>query len=301
MGTNTAAATSAAAANTGLRPATVFADNYSHRASERLMKGFSGQVIIITGASSGIGRALALELSPQSPRLVLAAHDATRLDATAEACRQRGAEVLVVPTDVTSQSQCAALVEAAVARFERIDALVNNAGRAMWARFDQLEDVSAIEDIMRVNYLGSVYCTYYALPHLKRSRGLIVALASISGLTGAPLLSGYSASKHAIIGFFESLRIELAGSGVGVTIVAPDFVQSEILERATGEQGQPLASSPLDQSTLMTAEDCARRIVRAMAGRRRLVLTSFRSAWARFGKLLAPELVDRIASRAVRG
>ena len=126
-----------------------------------------------------------------------------------------------------------------------------------------------------------------------------MAMASVSGLTGVPLLTGYSASKQAIIGFFESLRIELAESGVGVTIVAPDFVQSEILGRATGKTGQPLAYSPLDQAKLMTAEACARRIVRAMAGRRRLVLTSFRSSWCRWGKLLAPRLVDRISRRAV--
>ena len=143
-----------------------------------------------------------------------------------------------------------------MARFGRLDVLVNNAGRAMWARFDQLADVSVIEEIMRVNFLGSVYSTHAALEPLKKTRGLIVAMASVSGLTGVPLLSGYSASKHAIIGFFESLRIELAESGVGVTIVAPDFVQSEILERAAGETGQPLAYSPLDQAKLMTAEAC---------------------------------------------
>ncbi len=176
--------------------------------------------------------------------------------------------------------QCAALIEAAIARFGRLDVLVNNAGRAMWARFDQLADASVIEDLMRVNFLGGVYCTHAVLEHLKQSRGLIVALASISGLTGVPLLSGYAASKHAIIGFFESLRIELAESGVGVTIAAPDFVQSEILERATGKDGLPLDHSPLEQSKLMTAEACARRIVRAMAGRRRLVFTSQRSAFA---------------------
>ena len=263
------------------------------------MPRFSGEVIVITGASSGIGRALAEELAAQGPKLVLAARNVERLEAAADACRRRGAEAIAVPTDVTSQAQCAALIEAAIARFGRLDVLVNNAGRAMWARFDQLADASVIEDLMRVNFLGGVYCTHAALEHLKQSRGLIVALASISGLTGVPLLSGYAASKHAIIGFFESLRIELAESGVGVTIAAPDFVQSEILERATGKDGLPLDHSPLEQSKLMTAEACARRIVRAMAGRRRLVFTSQRSAFARWGKLLAPKLVDRISRRAV--
>jgi NAD(P)-dependent dehydrogenase (short-subunit alcohol dehydrogenase family) len=138
----------------------------------------------------------------------------------AAACGPLGAERLVVPTDVTNQDQCRALVERAIERFGRLDTLVNNAGRAMWCRFDELETLEPMEAVMRVNYLGSVYPTYYALPHLKASRGLIVSLASIAGLVGVPLLSGYSASKHALVGFFESLRIELAGSGVDVTIVA---------------------------------------------------------------------------------
>ena len=192
------------------------------------------------------------------------------------------------------------MIDRTAERFGRLDVLVNNAGGAMWARFDELTDLSVLDDLMRVNYLGSAYCTHAALPWLKQSRGLIVAMASISGLIGAPLLTGYAASKHAIVGLFESLRIELAESGVDVTIVAPDFVQSEILTRATGPDGRPLASSPLDQQKLLSAEKCARRIVRGMRRRKRLVLTSERSAWARWGVLLAPWLVDRISAAAVR-
>ena len=152
---------------------------------------------------------------------------------------------------------------------------------------------------MRVNYLGSVYCTYHALPHLKQSRGLIVAMSSIAGLVGVPNLSGYAASKHAIIGFFESLRIELSGTGVDVTIVAPDFTQSEILLRALGAAGEPLVDVPMDLTRFPTADTCARRTVRAMERRERLVLSSFRAFWARVGLLLAPQVVDRIAAGAV--
>jgi short-subunit dehydrogenase len=263
------------------------------------MAAFAQRVIVITGASSGIGRALAVELSPQKPRLVLAARDAGRLEQTAEHCRRLGTETLVVPTDVTVGDECRALMDQASSRFGAIDVLVNNAGAAMWSRFDELPDIDIIERVMRVNFLGSVACTHAALPHLKRSRGLIVAMASISGLIGVPLLSGYSASKHAVIGFFESLRIELAPSGIGVTIIAPDFVQSEILARALDASGKPLDASPLDQSKLLTAEKCAKKIVRGMQRRKRLVLTSERSAWARWGQLLAPKLVDRISARSV--
>jgi short-subunit dehydrogenase len=263
------------------------------------MEAFAQRVIVITGASSGIGRALAVELAPQQPRLVLAARDVVRLEETAERCRRLGAEALVVPTDVTAQDQCRALMERAAAELGGIVVLVNNAGAAMWSRFDELPDIGVVERVMRVNFLGSVACTHAALPHLKRSRGLIVAMASVSGLIGVPLLSGYSASKHAVIGFFESLRIELAPTGVGVTIIAPDFVQSEILERSLDASGQQLDASPLDQSKLLTAEKCAKKIVRGMERRKRLVLTSERSAWGRWGKLLAPKLVDRIAAGSV--
>jgi short-subunit dehydrogenase len=263
------------------------------------MAHFSGQAIVITGASTGIGRALALELAVQRPHLVLAARNVDALDRVADECQKRGAATLVVPTDVTAQDQCRALVARAVERFGRLDVLVNNAGKAMWSRFDELADLVIMEDVMRLNYLGSLYCTQAALAHLKESRGLIVGMASISGLISVPLLSGYAASKHAVIGFYESLRIELAKSGVGVTIVAPDFVQSEILARSVNAEGQPMQTSPLDQRRMLTAESCARRVVRAMTRRKRLVLTSHRSAWGRWGQLLAPWIVDRIAAASV--
>ncbi len=261
----------------------------------------SPQVVILTGASSGIGRALALELARRHGRLVLAARDRARLDEVAALCQAQGAEALVVPTDVTVEDQCRKLADEATARFGRVDVLINNAGRAMWSRFDQLDDLRVIEEVMRLNFFGGVYCTRHALPALKQSRGLIVAMASISGLLGVPMLSGYAASKHAVIGFYESLRIELERSGVGVTIIAPDYVQSEILDRALDAHGKPLAHSPLDQRKMLTAEACARRVVKAMDRRERLVLTSFRSAAARWGQLLAPKLVDSITAGVQSG
>ncbi|HTM53074.1 MAG TPA: SDR family oxidoreductase [Pirellulales bacterium] len=263
------------------------------------MPHFDGKAIVLTGASSGIGRALALELAMQHARLVLAARDATRLEAVAAECRARGAQALIVPTDVSDYEHCRALVDRAVERFGGLDVLINNAGRAMWCRFDELTEMRVMEDLMRVNYFGSVYCTHHALPHLKRSKGLVVATSSLAGLIGVPLLTGYAASKHAMLGFFDSLRIELQGTGVDVTVLAPDFVQSEILPRAAGPDGQPIQESPLDQSNLLSAEKCARRMAKAMARRRRLLLTSQRSAWARWGRIVAPRVTDWIALRAV--
>lgn len=263
------------------------------------MPPFANSVIVITGASTGLGRAIALELAPQRPKLVLAARDQARLEQVAADCRRLGAEALVVLVDLSKREQCQHLIERTAEHFGRLDVLVNNAGRAMWARFDELADPAIIEELMRLNYLGSVHCTHYALPLLKESRGQIVAMASLSGLIGVPLLSGYAATKHAMIGFFESIRIELAENGVGVTIVAPDFVQSEILRRAVDAEGRPLEISPLDQANLLAADVFARRVVKAIRRRERLVLTSYRSRWARWGQLVAPRLVDWIAKSAV--
>jgi short-subunit dehydrogenase len=264
------------------------------------MGGFSGRTIVITGGSEGIGRALACELAPDGPKLVLAARDPQRLEDAAAACRARGAEVLAVPTDVADERACRALIERAVERFGGIDVLVNNAGITMWTRFDAVQDLAAFQHIMRVNYLSGVYATAAALPHLKKSRGLIVAVASMAGLTGVPERSGYAASKHAQVGFFESLRIELAGTGVDVTVIAPDFVVSQIHRRALGPDGKPLGASPMVEPRIMSAEQCARLMRGAMQRRQRLLITSFRGKLGRLFKTFAPRLIDALAARAIR-
>jgi short-subunit dehydrogenase len=261
---------------------------------------YAGKSIVLTGASSGIGRALALALAPQRPRLVLAARDSERLADVADDCRALGAEAMVVPTDVSDPAAAAFLVETTVSRFGGIDALVSNAGISMIARFDAITDLTVFESLMRVNYLGCVYLTHYALPHLKASRGQIVVMASLAGLTGVPTRTGYAASKHAVVGFFDSLRIELAGTGVDVTIVAPDFVVSEIHRRSVGADGRPVGESPMQEQHLMTAEQCAALTLRAMERRQRLAILSARGRWGRFVRLVAPGLIDRIAARAVR-
>src|SRR5262245_11774358 len=218
-----------------------------------------GRRIILTGASEGIGRALALALAARGARVALAARDRERLDSLAQECRALGGEALAVPTDVTSQQDLEWLVAETVKSFGGIDAVIHNAGITMWSRFDALQDLSIFERLMEVNYLAPVRLTSLALPHLKQSRGLVVAVASLAGLTGVPERSGYAASKHAMVGFFDSLRIELAGSGVDVSVIAPDFVVSEIHKRAIGPDGQPLGESPMQQSKLMTAAECATR------------------------------------------
>jgi short-subunit dehydrogenase len=265
------------------------------------MAAYAGKAIVVTGASAGIGRALCLALARQRPRLVLAARDAARLEEVASECRAAGAETLVVPTDVTSKDECRRLVERTVEAFGGLDVLVNNAGVGMLARFDEIEDLSVYERLMDVNYLGCVYPTYYALPHLKPARGQIVVMSSLAGLNGVPTRTGYAASKHAVFGFFDSLRIELRDTGVSVTVVAPYFVLSEIHRRSSGADGRPLGRSPMQEDKIMTAEECAALTVRGMERRDRLVITNWRGGrLSRVLKVLAPGLVDRLALKAVR-
>ena len=264
------------------------------------MDTFAGKTLLLTGASEGIGRALAVELAAAAPNLVLAARNAARLEEAAQACRARGAAVETVVLDVARREQCERAVARAVERFGGLDALVNNAGITMWARFDAVSDFGIYERLLAVNYLGAVYMTAAALPHLKRARGLIVAVASIAGLTGVPERTGYAASKHAMVGFFESLRIELGGSGVDVTLVAPDFVVSEIHRRASGPDGRPLGQTPMQEGRIMSAERCAQLIAAAMRSRQRLLITSARGRLGRWARLVLPGRVDAMAARAIR-
>jgi short-subunit dehydrogenase len=207
---------------------------------------------------------------------------------------------VAIAADVAAAGSPAALVEATLAAFGRIDVLVNNAGITMWSRFDALSDLGVLARLIDVNYLAAARLTHAALPALRDSRGLVAAVASVAGLTGVPERTGYAASKHAMVGFFESLRIELAGSGVDVTIVAPDFVRSEIHRRAIGPDGRPLGRTPMQESRIMTAEACAVQLREAMERRERLRITSLRGRWGLRLKPFLPRLLDRIAARAIR-
>ena len=264
-----------------------------------MAEAFRENVVVITGASDGIGREVALQMADQGAWLALAARDAARLEATAAECRARGGRAVAVPTDVADQAQCRALIDRAVAEFGRIDTLVNNAGITMWARFDEVADLAPFERMMQVNYFGCLYCTHAALPHLKQTRGRIVGVSSLTGRTGVPTRSGYAATKHAMAGFFDSLRIELADEGVTVTMIYPGFVSSAIRERAVGPDGQPLRASPVHEAEVMTPQECARQIVAAAAARRREVVMTARAKVGQWIKLIAPGVVDRIARRAI--
>lgn len=260
---------------------------------------FKENVVIITGASAGIGRALAVLLAKQGAWLSLAARDQERLEALARECETLGGRALVVPTDVAEQAQCQALVERTVQAFGRIDTLINNAGLSMWTPFDQITDLSLVETIMRVNFFGSVYCTFFALPHLKKSCGRLAAVSSLTGKIGVPTRSAYAASKHAMAGFFDSLRIELADAGVSITTLYPGFVTTEVRQRALGANGKPLGQSHIEEKGLMSAETCAAIIAQAVLQRKREVVFTAKGKIGLWIKLIAPGLADAISRKTI--
>jgi short-subunit dehydrogenase len=256
-------------------------------------------VVLITGASRGIGAELARQLAARGACLALAGRDAPALEAVAADCRKRGARAELLLGDVARAADCAALVAGTLKAYGRLDTLVNNAGATMYLPFAEVREPALFERLMQVNYLGAVYCTHYALPELLRARGRIVGIASLTALTGVPTRSGYAASKHAMRGFFDSLRIELDGSGVTVTMVYPGFVATGIRQAALGRDGRPVPVDPPDAGDVMEVEECARLTLGAIEHRRRELVMTARGKLGVWAKVLAPGLVDRMARRVI--
>jgi NAD(P)-dependent dehydrogenase (short-subunit alcohol dehydrogenase family) len=259
----------------------------------------AGKAALVTGASRGLGRALALELAGRGARLALSARDLAALSESAEACRRAGAEVVTVPGDVGVPADCAALVDGAVARLGGLDLLLHVAGVTMSARLDEVSDLSLYETLLRVNYLGPVHLTRRALPHLVARRGAIVGVSSLAGRTGVPTRSGYAAAKHALEGFLASLRLELRAQGVSVLVVAPGFVDTGVRGRALGGDARPVGEAREDPRRALDAGDVARRIARAVERRQRdLVLPRAARAGLLLG-CIAPGVVDAVTARAM--
>ncbi len=263
------------------------------------------KIIVITGASDGIGAEMARQLAQSHQAgvaLVLAARGETLLREVAARCAAYGAQTLVVPTDVSQESQCRALIAAAVGSFGRIDALINNAGMSAQALFEDVkaDDLAWYEHLMRVNLWGSVWCTHAALPHLKQSRGSIVAVSSLAGLVGVPGRTAYSATKFAMTGFFEALRAELKSAGVSVTTAYPGVVATQIRYRGFNAAGVAAGSSGLKEDDAMSVEACARLILQGMARREREVVMTTKGKLGRWLKLLAPGKVEALALAALK-
>lgn len=258
----------------------------------------AGQRWVITGASDGIGRALALEVASRGARTVLAARSVPGLESLVREIHGRhGVEAIAAPTDVTDLAQCERLAAVARERLGGIDVLVANAGVSMHGRFEDAQP-EVFRRLMDVNFFGAVDCIRAALPELKHSRGSIVAVSSVAGLRGYPLRSGYSASKFALHGLCEALRVELAADGVNVLIVSPGFIDTDIRKRALGPTAaEGSGAHGVIVGGAMSAQECARQIVAATLARRRHVVLTAVARVATLVSRVLPSLADRMLAR----
>jgi short-subunit dehydrogenase len=261
---------------------------------------FSNKSVIITGASAGIGKELAVRLAQKGAKLALAARNLSRLEETASICRQAGSETITVVADVSKKEDCKNIIDKTVNTFGGIDILINNAGITMWAEFEVVENLEALEKIMQINFFGSLYTTHYALPWLLKSKGQIVGVSSLTGKTGIPTRTIYAASKHAMAGFFDSLRIELKDKGVAVTMIYPGFVSTEVRERALNGKGIPLGKSPVKEKDVMTVEACVSQMLPVIEKRKRELVMTTRAKIGLWLKMIAPQLTDNIALKAIK-
>lgn len=238
------------------------------------MERLKAKTVIITGASSGIGKALAYKFASEGANLVLAARQYAELCIIAQDIeKQFSVKAIAVATDVSSEEHCKLMVAECLRIFGKIDVLVCNAGISMRSLFEEAE-LSVLKEVMDVNFWGSVYCIKYALPALLNSKGSIIGISSVAGYKGLPGRSGYSASKFALQGFLESLRIENLKTGLHVMIACPGFTASNIRNAARSKDGSLQGESPIDERKLMSAEEAARQIVNGFLSKKnQLILT----------------------------
>ena len=251
------------------------------------------KVVVITGASGGIGAALAEEFASKNFNVVIAARDIQKLEVIRKKLLQSGSEVLSVICDVSIEGDCKKLMEEAIHGFGKIDVLICNAGISMRALFNDVE-LDVLKKVMDVNFWGTVYCSKYALPHLLKSKGSLVGISSIAGKKGLPGRVGYSASKFAMEGFLETVRTENLKNNLHVLVACPGFTATEIRKNALSENGKPQVSSPRSEEKMMMPEKVASQIYNAVINRKRdLVLTGNGKVTVLLNKFF-PSLMDKL-------
>jgi short-subunit dehydrogenase len=252
---------------------------------------FKDKVVIVTGASSGIGEATAREFARNGSKVVLAARSESRLAKIVEEIRADHGEACYVKTDVTSENDCRKLIETAVSEFGTVHFLINNAGLSMRAVFDDV-DLKVLHRLMDVNFWGTVYCTKYALPYLVDNKGSLVGVSSVAGFHGLPGRSGYSASKFAMHGLLETIRIENLKRGLHVMIIAPGFISSEIRIHALIADGSEQGESPREEEKLMSPEYVAKWILKGIKKKKRNKLLTWITRLTALFQRIVPKFVD---------
>ncbi len=259
------------------------------------MKRFKNRVVIITGASSGIGEALAYEFAKLGSKVVIAARNEEKLASVAsKIC----GDVLPVVCDVSREEDCQKLINQSVAKFGGIDILICNAGISMRAVLDDVAP-EVLRRLMDVNFWGTVYCTKYALPYLQSVHGSVVGVSSVAGLHGLPGRTGYSASKWAMTGFLETVRIENLHRGLHVMVACPGFTATNVRFSALTADGSPQGQTPREEGRMMTSAQVARIIIKGIRRRKRLLLMEWEGRATHFIKKFAPAFLDRMFYRVM--
>ena len=253
------------------------------------MSYFQNKVVVITGGSSGIGKALAENALKSGAKVAVCGRSAEKL----QELFKKNDNILCFKADVSVENDCKNYIQAVIAKWNKIDILINNAGISMRALFEEA-DLSVIKELMDINFWGTVYCTKYALPAIRQEKGVIAGVSSIAGNRGLPCRTGYSASKFAMQGFLESLRTELLHTGTHVMWVCPGFIASNIRNVARGADGTAQKETPLDESKLMSAEECAGIIMTGIEKRKRTIVMTGQGKLTVWLNKLFPSIADNM-------
>lgn len=251
------------------------------------------KVVIITGASSGIGKACAEKFGNEGSKLVITGRNHTNLQETAQGLTNKGIDVLAVTSDVAIKEDCKRIIDETIAKYGKVDVLINNAGISMRALLNEV-DLSVIEQVMQTNFFGMLYCTKYVLPYLLTSKGSVVGISSIAGFVGLPGRTGYSASKFAMQGFLEALRTENLKTGLHVMIACPGFTASNIRNTALSANGSAQGESPREENKMMTAEAVAEHIYKGVVKRTPTLILTTEGKLAVFLSKFLPKFISKM-------
>jgi len=252
---------------------------------------FKNKVVVVTGGTDGIGKALIETLITHNAQIATCGRNQCKLDQLKS--EFPNANLFCYKADVSIYQDCENFIQKTLEYFGKINILINNAGISMRSELIDC-DVDVIKKVMDINFMGTVYCTKLSLPSIIANQGSIVGISSIAGYRGLPGRSGYSASKFALNGWLESIRTELMDKNVNVLWVCPGFTQSNIRNVALNEKAEAQGESPLDESSLMTASECANHILNAIEKKKRTVILSFQGKQTIFINKLFPKWADSL-------
>jgi short-subunit dehydrogenase len=251
------------------------------------------KVVIITGGSSGIGKALAEQFGRQGSKILITGRNEAELRKTVEELKSKKINVAGFQADVSIEDDNRKMAEEAIRLFGRIDILINNAGISMRALFSEV-DLAVVKKVMDINFYGVLYATKYCLPEITKNKGSVIGISSIAGFRGLPGRTGYSASKFALNGFLEVLRTELLKTGVHVLTACPGFTASNIRKRSLTKDGSQQGESPRNEGEMMSPEECALHIYNATVSRKRTLILTTQGKLAVFLNKWFPSFADKM-------